>query len=136
MKISVFDGSISYASGTIRPRQNRSSFLATPLGRTGTEELVNPQGDWRHVAISPEPGFGATLIYQGERLHQVLVAMDMPADRTDIWTREFEFERKAKHDAWLRAELGKPPYRYAWGQIASEFDEKGFASEIIITYAS
>jgi hypothetical protein len=136
MKIGVFDGSIVFASGTIHRGQDRSNFLATQLGRTATEELVNPAGDWRHISLAPESGLGATLIYQGERLHQVLIAMDMPPERTDIWTREYEFERKSKHDAWLRAELGTPPYDYAWGRIDSEFDEKGFASEIIVTYAS
>ena len=38
------------------------------------------------------------------------------------------------HDAWLRRELGAPPYKFAWGTVASELDEKGVASEIIVAY--
>jgi hypothetical protein len=59
----------------------------------------------------------------------------MPTDETDEWTMENELKRKVQHDAWLHAELGMPPYEYAWGKIDSEFDAKGCVSEIIVTYA-
>ena len=42
---------------------------------------------------------------------------------------------KALHDAWLLREIGKAPYDYAWGSVASEYDAKGCVSEIIVTYA-
>ena len=60
--------------------------------------------------------------------------MEIPTDKTGEWTRELELERKALHDQWLRRELGKPPYRYSWGTVASELDEKGVVSEIIVGY--
>jgi hypothetical protein len=64
----------------------------------------------------------------------VLVLTEIPADSAGEWTRELELERKRLHDQWLLRELGKPPYRYAWGVVASELDEKGVVSEIIIRY--
>ena len=39
------------------------------------------------------------------------------------------------HDEWLRLELGEPPYRFPWGQLESNFDSKGCASAIIVSYA-
>jgi hypothetical protein len=135
MKIGIFDGSINFDSGSIQPKQDRTSFLTTRLGQMGKEEVVNEKEDWRHIGLMPEPGIGATLIFQGERLHQVFVDLTMPADGTNDWTEANEIKRKAKHDAWLRSELGAPPYQYAWGRIASVYDEKGCASTIVVTYA-
>lgn len=135
MKIGVFDGSISFGVGTILRGEDRSSFLGSAIGNGAMEEVVNPGEDWRHVTVTPEPGVIATLIYQGERLHKVFVAMAVPSDIGGDWTVESELERKAKHDAWLRAEFGEPPYEYPWGRVASEFDAKGCASEIIVSYA-
>jgi hypothetical protein len=60
--------------------------------------------------------------------------MTFSNDRAREWSAELELERKAKHDQWLREELGEPPYRYDWGRVASEFDPKGLASEIIVVY--
>jgi len=134
VKISVFDGSISFAAGTIQRQVDRSSFLATDLGRSAEVEHVNE--DWRRVNIRPEAGIATTLLFDGDRLHQVWVLMAMPTDETDEWTMENELKRKAAHDAWLRAELGNPPYEYAWGKIVSELDAKGCISEMIITYAA
>jgi hypothetical protein len=132
MKIGIFDGSIAFARGTISRNQDRERFLASDLARDARQELVNVE--WWHLTIKPEAGIVATLIYHGNRLHMVLVLMEIPADSTGEWTRELELERKRLHDEWLRRELGKPPYRYAWGVVASELDEKGVVSEIIIRY--
>jgi hypothetical protein len=134
VKISVFDGSMSFAGGTVQRHMDRSRFLATELGRSAQVEHVNE--DWRRVNIRPESGIAATLLFDGDRLHQVWVLMAMPADEIDEWTMENELKRKAAHDAWLRVELGKPPYDYVWGKIASELDAKGCVSEIIVTYAA
>ncbi len=61
--------------------------------------------------------------------------MRIPSDKSEEWKIEFEFERKEKHDIWLLAELGAPPYTYDWGSVTSDFDAKGCASDIIVTYA-
>jgi hypothetical protein len=132
MKIGVLDGSISFARGIILRGQNRERFLATDLGRNATQELVNKE--WWHVAIKPEPGIAATLIFKMDCLDMVLLLMTIPEDSSEEWTPELELKRKAVHDLWLRSELGPPPYQYAWGQLASEFDAKGCVSEIIVAY--
>jgi hypothetical protein len=136
MKIGVSDGTIVFEAGTIASGVTRTQFLQTALGRNAKEELVNPKGQWRHVAIDPEPGIAATLIFQDERLHQVFIAMRIPTDEAGEWTMELELHRKAVHDDWLLKELGTPPYRFPWGIVVSEVDYKGVASEIIVEYES
>jgi hypothetical protein len=132
MKIGIFDGSVEFEGGTIRRSEPRAAFLATSLGREVTQERVNEK--WWHVTVKPEPGIVATLIFEVDTLETVLIAMEIPTDRTGEWTRELELQRKSVHDAWLRRELGAPPYKFAWGTVASELDEKGVASEIIVAY--
>jgi hypothetical protein len=136
MKIDASDGTIGFDAGLIASGVTRTQFLQTALGKNAKEELVNPQGQWRHIAIDPEPGIAVTLIFQDERLHQAFIAMRISTDATGEWTEKNEFARKAVHDVWLASQLGEPPYSYSWGSVASTFDYKGCASEIVVTYAT
>ena len=113
----------------------RTRFRASVLGSTSVESVVNPREDGLYLTFYAEPGVAGTLIYQGERLHQVFVAMKLPSEGTGDWSIAIENERKQKHDAWLRDELGAPPYRFPWGSVESNYDAKGCASDIIVTYA-
>jgi|SRR5688572_27933833 len=133
MRIGIFDGSIEFEDGAIRMKESRAEFLDTHLGHEAKQKLVN--GKWWHITVEPENGIVATLIFKVDTLETVLIAMGIPSDRTGDWTRELELQRKSIHDAWLRRELGKPPYTFAWGTVASELDEKAVASEIIVAYA-
>lgn len=134
MKIERVSGSISFALGTLERSFDRARFLESPVGQASKEEFVNE--DWRHYHIEPEEGVAGTALFKGERLDRVFLMLRMPSDQSEEWTAALELERKAKHDAWLQTELGAPPYAYPWGAITSEFDPKGLASEIIVTYAT
>ena len=135
MKIDVSDGSIVFARGTVGSSTQRTEFLRSAIGNGAREQISNEREDWRQVALDPEPGVAATLIFRGETLHQVYLALRTDSDDAGPWTIATERERNAKHDAWLRTELGAPPYAYSWGSVSSEFDPKDPASEIIVSYA-
>lgn len=135
MRIDVFDGSIVFASGTIRGATTRTEFLSSAIAKGAREQIANERDDWRQVAFDPEPGVAATLIFQGEKLHQVYMALRLASDDAGPWTTAIELERNATHDAWLQTALGTPPYEYSWGSVSSEFDPKDPASEIIVSYA-
>jgi hypothetical protein len=134
MKIGVFDGSVRFDSGEIRRTFDRSQFLQSSLGKAATEKSSN--GDWQHYRIAPEPGLAGSVLFQGERIDRIFISMRIPSDDAGLWTEELESGRKAMHDAWLRRELGAPPYDYAWGRVLSEFDAKSVASEIIVVYGT
>lgn len=134
MKIGVFDGSISFETGRILRSQDRISFLATQLGKQAESELVS--NVWWHSKIEPEPGITTVLLFNENRLDRVFLTMEIPPDRLGEWTVENELARMEVHDKWLRKELGNPPYEYSWGQIVSDYDQKGCASTIIVAYAS
>jgi len=135
MKIDVSDGSIAFAGGTIRSATQRTDFLRSAIGKSAREQTSNELENWQQVAFDPEPGVAATLIFQGEKLHQVYLALRTTLDDAGPWTTATERERNAKHDAWLRTSLGAPPYEYSWGSVSLEFDPKDPASEIIVSYA-
>lgn len=133
MKINVVDGSISFENGMVQRHQNRVQFLGTHLGQASKESLVNE--DWRHHDFEPESGLSGTIFFKGDRMDRVFLLMSIPSDAKGTWSEELELERKAKHDSWLRTELGEPPYEYAWGTVTSDYDPRGCVSEIIVTYA-
>ncbi len=135
MKFGLFDGSISFDRGTITRDVSRQQFLASTLGQSPRRSrLVNEE--WWHITVDAEPGVVANVLFHSDQLHQVWILMSIPSDSDpNGWTEEHELERKALHDAWLRREIGEPPYDYAWGSIASEYDAKGCVSEIIVSYA-
>lgn len=85
--------------------------------------------------FEPEPGVNATAFFKDDHLKQVYFAFAVPSDEIKDWVEDREQQRKAKHDAWLRAALGEPPYEYAWGQVQSDFDPRGWSSEILVIYA-
>lgn len=135
MKIDTNNGSISFELGCIDGHLKRSDFKSGPFASTAREQVTNAAEGWCTVSIEPERGISAGLMFRHEVLRQVFILMAIPADEAGDWTMPLELERKSRHDAWLRSELGEPPYEYPWGSIASEFDAKGCVSEIIVTYA-
>jgi hypothetical protein len=132
MKIHTTDGSIEFAHGAIGSKTTRASFLASPLGRRAT--LVVENAPFATYRFAPEPGVGATLLFDGERLKNFAWAVSMPNEDVSSWTQESELQRKKLHEKWLAKELGVPPYQFDWGEVVSEFDAKGVSSAIIVAY--
>lgn len=110
----------------------KAGFLASPLGR-GANAVVDNE-PYVTYQFDPEPGAGMTLSFKGERLESLAWSLQMPAEDPSNWSVETEIRRKDFHDQWLRRELGEPPYRYGWGEIASVYDSKGASSAIIMVY--
>jgi hypothetical protein len=132
MRIDPASGSVEFRDGSIKPSMNLAVFLATDLGRSAKVSFSNDR--WQHFQFDPEPGVAGTILFEGSVLDRVFLAMTMPSDDSGEWSEAVEHRRKERHDAWLRSELGEPPYQYAWGGVESEYDSKGCASEIIVVY--
>jgi len=133
MKIHVADGTVSFDKGNIGPRLDKAAFLKSRIGEAS--ETILTSGAFVTFRFHPEPGISGAARFRNNRLNELSVLFHMPSDDADQWTEELELARKKVHDEWLRAELGTPPYRYSWGEIASVFDPKGCVSDIILRYA-
>jgi hypothetical protein len=132
MRIDRESGSIVFPEGSIEPAMSLPRFLETDLGRSSTNSFAHAH--WQHFQFDPEPGIAGTILFNEGVLDRVFLAMSMSSDETKEWSERVEHQRKERHDSWLRAELGEPPYRYTWGRVDSEYDSKGCASEIIVVY--
>lgn len=127
-------GVVSFPGMTTGPQMSRQEFLQTSLGATAKVGVVN-QG-WVTLHVELEPGVHGSLIFKDDRLIQVTATMDLASEETEEWSESSELRRKSQHDAWLRSELGNPPYRYLWGSVDSEFDSKSCSSDIVITFGT
>lgn len=132
MKIHIDSGAIEFPAGVIAPTMSLARFLSSPIGKSASRSLANAQ--WQQFAIEPEPDIGATVVFEGDAIDRVILAMRLQSESGQDWSESVERERKRHHDAWLSAQLGEPPYRYAWGEVESDYDSKGCASAIIIGY--
>lgn len=131
MKIDHVLGLVSFPGITIGPHLSRQEFLRTSLGATATLGVVN--AGWVTLHFQPEPQIRASLSFKDDRLVVLDAAMSMPTGEV-AWDRECELRRKSYHDAWLKSDLGDPPYKYLWGTVDSCFDEKGMSSGIVIIF--
>ena len=132
MKIHPDSGVIEFPGGTIGPTTSLARFLASQVGESSKGTLTNAQR--KHFGLEPEPDIGATVLFDGDTIDRVLIAMKVPSDAANDWSERVEQDRKLRHDTWLRANLGDPPYEYVWGHVGSEDDSKGCASAIIVVY--
>ena len=112
---------------------DKPTFLRSRVGASSREVVAN--GPWTTYSISPEPGVAASVSFENDRLRELGVQFRLPSDDTNEWSDEAEQERLVMHNAWLKAELGKPPYSYAWGEVESSFDPRGGGSDIVLHYA-
>jgi hypothetical protein len=133
LKIHLQDGLVSFGKGSLGPRLDKPAFLKSPIGEAS--EVIVANGPYATYRIRPEPGITASAAFENDRLNEVSLLFDLPSEDGRQWTEELELERKKIHDQWLLAELGKPPYRYSWGEVVSSFDPKGCVSDIILRYA-
>lgn len=132
MHILASDGSVEFALGKVTSATDKQSFLASSLGLVAIVAVEN--GPFVTYRVAPEPGVGATLLFNGERLENVAWAFTMPDEAEGDWSEESEMRRKKVHEDWLQKELGNPPYRFNWGEVSSEYDPKGVSSAIIVVY--
>ncbi len=52
----------------------------------------------------------------------------------DDWSESRAKQKKEEHDEWLLRNIGKPPYKFPWGEISSTYDPRSGSSKITIKY--
>lgn len=115
MRIDAASGVLTFAAGAIEPRQDRTTFLSMPIAKTA--EAIPGGPGWRNFRFVPEPEVFASAYFLDDRLRKVSLALALPGEIKTPWGSSREQERKAHHEAWLRSQLGRPPYIYVWGEI-------------------
>ncbi len=142
MRIDAATGTLYFerVETRVSPALTRAAFLDSPLGAQARVWVRNePHCSYRvEVQLGAEP-FVVVLQFLGQALRSVSLAMlrgRWGSTSWDDWSEAVERERQDAHDAWLREQLGSPPYTYAWGEIESSYDPRSGASAIVIRYAA
>lgn len=133
VKLHRDNGVIEFGRGSIGSQTTRQAFLESNLGRDAEVVVDNePYMTWR---VRPEADIAVTISFEEQQLRSVAWLFELPAEKKSDWTEKSELERKERHDSWLRDELGAPPYRFAWGTVDSDYDQRACVSDIIVVYA-
>lgn len=119
---------------TLGPSLTRSGFLTTALAQ-GAIPLTPSSLSIGRRAIGGQT-FVPSLWFDGNALKKVELSMVQATESSswDDYSEDRELARKAKHDTWVTDNLGRPPWRFLWGDVQSEFDPRGGSSTIFITY--
>lgn len=125
---------------TIGTDFSRREFTKSPLAKNASVFIRNePYCSYQIGTFKTDD---LTLIvsiwFFGEKLETVELvhhtAVQFGSSWAD-WSEENELKRKAIHDAWLEKELGEPPYKFAWGTVASDYDARSGNSSIVVRYS-
>jgi hypothetical protein len=133
MKVDTRTGRIEFERGVLERGTEKARFLQSRLGTDAAILIKN--GQHLTYGIRPEQGISATVLFEGSVLKTVTWQIELALEKERVWSVENELERKRVHDSWLAAAIGMPPYEYAWGRLESDYDSKGCASSIIVSYA-
>ena len=133
-------GAIEIGGVTLGPETTEPALLASPLAAAA--DAPAKHGAFTRYRLPGQRVGGeeaiVTLTFDGPRLERVELYQPGPAPEQgwDDWSEEKELARKARHDAFLAARLGPPPYVHAWGKVESVHDARGGSSSIIVSYGS
>ena len=119
----------------IPPFCAKAAILASPLGQGAVEKSKGP--GWTDVKVPPQKIDGRDFIlifhFHDDLLAGLHLMDDDPRYGTSFETAD-EPGRKAAHDAWLAETLGRPPYKYPWGEVGSTYDPRSESSEVYVLY--
>ncbi len=121
----------------VSPSLRRSVFLESELAINARTLVENePWHSWSlngrfRLGLS----FTMSLFFKGEDLTMIDLCDTNPAFPTDWnnWSQDGELARKASHDKWIEEYVGTRR-SFAWGRVASCFDQKGGWSHLMIQY--
>ncbi len=139
--IDVENGNITMDNNSfvIRKGLTKDEFKKSEL----FEEVLNEQvHTFTNYYLKPqllgEESFSISLFFDSNEIINFL-QISMIKDGIpswDNWSEKQEQRRKAEHDQWLKMNIGKPPYKYSWGEISSNYDPRSGSSMITIRYSS
>ncbi len=117
---------------------SKNTFLSSELQASSKETVSNKEWSSFNTGIHRICGesFVLSLSFFGADLVEFHLTNVQPGEKDtwSDWSEEKEMARKNRHDKWLANQLGKPPYKFAWGQVFSVYDQKSGGSLIVVRY--
>ena len=138
MRISSTTGELEIGQPEIRigPSLTKDAFVESRLGQTCKRGVTNQEYATYSLSLKDAQNeFGLSLVFREQRLFMISIEMLSAKQSWANWSEEEELRRRVAHDHLLAASLGKPPYRYRWGEVLSLYDPRSGVSSIAIRYA-
>jgi hypothetical protein len=133
------NGGLRIKDVVLRPRLTKDEFVRTELY---PDVLREDQYGYTRYSLRPQDLLGerwSVFLYFNPDQMLEMVSLSMLEDEKmsswEHWSEEKELEKKAKHDAFLVQYLGKPPYKYKWGEVSSQYDPRSGSSDVTIQYS-
>jgi hypothetical protein len=137
MSIDPTTGEIDIEEGglVICPNTRCDEFLASPIGATAHLDVKNQQfATYSFTFKFGTSLFGLSVVFESQKLDSVRLERVDTGTKWENWSEARELERKYEHDRLLVSLLGKPPYKFVWGEIVSVFDSRNGSANINIQY--
>lgn len=113
------------------PQLNEAEYLRSVAAKS-SKKL---RGSGSRQQVSSELEIGLTLGFARtgplQRISAQFVKIGL---RGSTWSKALEDQIKSFHDAWLKEQLGKPPYQFTWGKVISVIEPHWYSANIIIDY--
>lgn len=137
VKIDPQNGEFTVGEQHFSGRLEESEFLSSQIGKSAKKirisESRNYYETWQNV--SSEFEVGLTLGFSNNGLLQRISAQFVRIGlRGSQWSKASEDQIKRFHDAWLKKQLGNPPYQFAWGRVKSIVEPHWYSANIIFSY--
>ena len=139
--IDIKSGNISLNgnSSIIRKGLTKDEFLKSNLAG----DILNQQtSTFTNYYLKPQligsENFTIVLYFNPNNLIEFMnisLSSDGNIPSWDNWSESDEIKKKDEHDKWLERKIGKPPYKYSWGEISSNYDPRSGSSMITIRYS-
>jgi hypothetical protein len=94
MKVHRSGGIVEFEQGSIEPRTDRLSFLASALGQ-GAEVLIRNESHMTY-RIRPERGVAAAVRFEGPKLRALSWQFELSPEQDEVWSAEHELEHSRR----------------------------------------
>ena len=136
--INKASGELTICTTVLHPNLSNEDFLASALSAEIARASVIADSNYYHLKLQKidDEIFKVIVCFDPKgnlRKVSLEVTVDGIMPNWFNWSEEEEAERKKVHDAWLRQQLGPPPYEYAWGAVTS-LGTGSTTSKIVIQY--
>lgn len=133
-------GKVSIVSTTLFPLMPIEVFYDSSLKQMIlSEENIN---GYTNIYISPQQldnGIFIVRLYFDSQSKLYMVSLYRVESRGIPsmleYSEEKELQYKSLNDKWLLEILGRPPYRYKWGDVTSQYSAQSISSSITIKYS-
>lgn len=119
----------------IKPKYTTSDFALSDLYK---EVLSEDKDSYSNYYLRPQviegEKFVIRIYFNPQNVIYLVNLSFTDSTNWEEWSEKEQINKKLEHDKWLEGIIGKPPYKFLWGEISSNYDSRSGSSMITIRY--